>query len=372
MAGRVVLHVGAMKTGTSFVQSVLGANQELLADRDVRFLGGRFGVQSRAVHDLLNLPQQPARNKRKWRKLVAPVPDMESGTAVVSMEFLSFAHERHVRAALRPFREAGARVEVVLTVRDQFRVIPAQWQTYTRNFGEDSWEDYLRHIEASRGTRGQRTRAYRTFHRAQDVETVLGRWSTAPGVAKTHIVTVPPATAPREELWLRFCAAAGIDGSGADLSDVHDNVSLGYGSCDLLRRLNPHLADVPPRLYRKGMRAVSREALAPLREAEGRPQLDRKGAEYAKLLNQQLRESMSDSRFDLYGDLLDLPVPDDVSDHPRKPVAAPEDDVRRAAGSVLDHLETLPEVTIGARPSRLDDLVAATATALRQAHGWGE
>ncbi|WP_067436873.1 hypothetical protein [Nocardioides jensenii] len=371
MTGRIVLHIGAMKTGTSFVQSVLGNNQEMLAERGAIFLGSSFGVQSRAVRDVLNLPKQPGRNKRKWRSLVQPVARMEAGqTAVVSMEFLSFASDRHMGPFLNPLRNSGARIEVILTVRDQSRVIPAQWQTYTRNFGDEPWPDYLRRIEPSRSRRVTRSRAHRTFHRAQDITPMLERWSTAHGIATTHIVTVPPPDAPREELWDRFCAAAGFDGSGVDLDDVHDNTSLGFGSCDFLRRVNSHLADVPPRTYRVGMRALARDVLAPLRAEESRPALDRRAAEYAATLNQQLREAMSDSRFELYGRLDDLPVPTTFSDQPRKAASVPDDEVRRATTAVLDHLESAAGVDVGPRASKLDDLVAQAAQGLRRANDW--
>lgn len=371
MAGRIVLHIGAMKTGTSFVQSVLGNNQELLAERDAVFLGGAFGVQSRAVRDVLNLPKQPGKNKRKWRALVQPVGAMDPDTtAVVSMEFLSFASDRHMGPFLNPLRNSHATIEVILTVRDQSRVIPAQWQTYTRNFGDESWPDYLRRIEPSRSRRVTRSRAHRTFHRAQDITPMLERWSRAHGIAKTHVVTVPPPDAPRSELWDRFCAAAGFDGSGVDLDDVHDNTSLGFGSCEFLRRVNAHLADVPPRRYRVGMRALARDVLAPLRASESRPVLDRRAAEYAATLNQELREAMSDSRFELYGSLDDLPVSSGFPDLPRKAASAPEAEVRAATLAVLDHLEATTDVAVGARPSKVDDLIATAGQALRRANGW--
>ena len=68
MDRRVVLHIGTMKTGTSFIQSVLGNNQAALAESGVEFPGG-FGVQARAVREMLKLPQQPRRNSRRWTKL---------------------------------------------------------------------------------------------------------------------------------------------------------------------------------------------------------------------------------------------------------------------------------------------------------------
>ncbi|MEZ5096667.1 MAG: hypothetical protein R2731_11460 [Nocardioides sp.] len=249
MSARVVLHIGTMKSGTSFIQSVLGANQRELAAQGCVFLGGRFGAQSRAVRDIYRLPAQPRRNRRRWARLAAQARELDAGAALVSMEFLSFAGDAAVAEFLEPLE--GLDVRVVLTVRDQFRAIPAQWQTYTRNFGTDAWPAYLRAIQAPR-LRGTRpSRAYSTFHRAQDVVPMLQRWGHAAGVSGLDVVTVPGPGAPRDELWRRFAAVAGVPQGVVDLERSRDNPSLGFASCDYLRRLNTHLADVAPRRYRR-------------------------------------------------------------------------------------------------------------------------
>ena len=149
MGRRVVLHIGAMKTGTSYVQSVLGSNKDELVGTGVEFLGG-FARQTKAVRDVLRLPKDERRNRRRWEKIARAAHEMDGHTGIVSMEFLSFAAPRHVEAFLAPLE--GLDVRVLLTVRDQLRVVPAQWQTYTRNLGTDDWSGYLRAIEASPGS----------------------------------------------------------------------------------------------------------------------------------------------------------------------------------------------------------------------------
>ena len=121
MAGRVVLHIGAMKTGTSYLQSVLGSNTQALEDAGFTFLGGKFGQQALAVRNVLNLPKTPRKNKVRWAALAQEAHKLDGRTGIVSMEFLSFAGPRHVRAFLEPLE--GLEVEVIVTVRDQFRVI---------------------------------------------------------------------------------------------------------------------------------------------------------------------------------------------------------------------------------------------------------
>ena len=51
--GRLVLHVGAMKSGTTFVQSRLFAHRELLRERGVRVPGQKRRSQVLAVQQLV-------------------------------------------------------------------------------------------------------------------------------------------------------------------------------------------------------------------------------------------------------------------------------------------------------------------------------
>lgn len=362
--GRVVLHVGAMKTGTSYLQSLLGHNQEALAEAGFDFLGGRFGVQARAVRDILSLPKEPKRNRRGWARIAKEARQLDGRTGLVSMEFLSFAKRRHVEAFLKPLE--GLEVEVVMTVRDQLRTVPAQWQTYTRNFGTEDWGTYLRAIEG--GRRARDSRGHMTFHRAQDVLPALERWGSAPQVSRVHVLTVPAdPEAPRDELWHRFRAATGIPDIPVDMEQTRDNASLGFGSCDLLRRMNPHLADVRPARYRNGIVTLAREVLVHRRPEESKPQLDRRAAKWARARNEELREGLG--RYELHGTLDDLPVPDDLRDHPRKVPSEAPDEVVAAGRAVWAHLAPQAGAT-AEPPSRPDALAEGVAALLRTVRGW--
>jgi hypothetical protein len=367
VAERVVLHIGTMKSGTSFVQSALASNPAVLDAAGGRYLGETFGRQAKAVRDVFRRPRRPRRHQR-WRALAREAGSFEGDAGIVSMEFLSFAQDGQLAPFLEPL--ADLPVEVVLTVRDQFRAIPAQWQTFTRNFGTDDWGTYLRRIDGSAFGRARRSRAAVTFRRAQDVTGILERWSADPRVARVTVVTLPPPGAPREELWRRFCQAARLPAEGAELGEVHENTSLGYASCDLLRRLNVHLDDVRPRFYRKAMRPLAREALAPLRDSETRPELDHRGAELAAELNRRIRDAVARGGHELVGSLDDLPVPDHV-DAPHQVVPPPPDDVRRAALAVRSCAAAALDVPPGPAPGGLEDLVAETARLLRKANRWG-
>lgn len=366
MADRVVLHIGTMKSGTSFLQSALMANRKPLRKAGYRFLGKTFGKQTRAVRDVLGKDGRKS-GLAAWTELAEEARAFKGEAGIVSMEFLSFARRPQIAAFLEPL--AGMEVEVLITVRDQFRAIPAQWQTYTRNFGTDDWATYLQRIRSDE-PEDRRSRAVETFTRAQDVATMVERWNSQSQVAQTVVVTVPDPTAPREELWERFCAAVGIPTGRMSLEGLHSNPSVGYASCDLLRRMNTHLGDVRPKEYRNGVRPLTREVLVPLRAEESRPELDRESAAFARALNERIRSTTSSHSLPMIGSLDELPLPDDLSAYPEEVPPAPEPEVRRAAEAAWQHLAGRLGVPEAARPTDLDTLAEDTAALLRRLRGW--
>lgn len=368
MSERIVLHIGAMKTGTTFLQTTLERNSALLSDAGVDFTGNRFAYQTRAVSAALKGAGEKGRRYRRWRRLARAARQSEQDVSLVSMEFLSFAEDPQIRQLLKPLR--GLQVDVVMTVRDQFLVAPAQWQTHCRNNGTSDWGTYLRQIEPGLAGRPRRNDAYRTFHRAQDVDRTLQRWASFRRVGDVHVVTVPGRDAPQDELWSRFFDVVGVSPPPVDFGVAAPNTSLGYGSCDLLRRLNEHLDDVSGGRYRKGMRQLAREVLAQRRDLESRPVLDRRGAEYARGLNEQLRESLTRNGYVLHGSLDDLPVPASLEEYDAKPAPVPEPETRSAAEAAWDYLTDRAGAQGGKRPSSLDALVRENARLLREVHGW--
>ena len=367
MAHRIVLHVGTMKSGTSFLQSVLMANPEALARQGSSYLGQTFGRQSRAVRQMFKTHRNRARFSRPWLALAEEARAYDGAVGVISMEFLSFANDRKVRELLAPY--SGLDVRVVVTVRDQFRAIPAQFQTFTRNFGTDAWPGYLQHIQAPLGSPERETRAYTTFHRAQDSVPIIERWSRAKGVGGLEVVTVPPPGAPRELLWERFCAAGGLDPAGFELDGLHANESIGLASCDYLRRLNTHLADVRPAKYRSGIRPLVSGVLAPLRDDEPRPELGAVAAAYAGRRNHEIRAAVERLGVPVTGTLADLPI-DDPQSVP-EPNDPPDHQVVRAARAVVEHCSASLGRPVPDLGGDLDDTVARSARLLRRMQRWG-
>lgn len=329
MPKHLVLHVGAMKTGTSFLQAALQDRTEALAAESVSFLGDKFVRQSRAVSGML--ARDESQDTDAWRRLARRARKQDEQTSIVSMEFLSFADADQAAEMVSYFKRTE--VTVVLTVRDQLSTIPAQWQTFARNRGAADWPEYLRHIRRT-GPLKRRSHARHTFRRAQDVPRIIKAWE---GVGDLVVVTVPPSSAPRTELWDRFCEAARIPAVPLDVDRLRANESLGYASCEALVGLNPRLKDLTGAQYRKGVRPLARDALSPLRGEGGRPVLDRAAAEFALGRNERFREVLATQR--VIGSLEDLPVTTDLSARPEQAPAAAPADVLAAAQAMWRHLE---------------------------------
>jgi hypothetical protein len=228
----IVLHIGAMKTGTSYLQSVLEENKALLVDRGVLWPGTSWKDQRLAAQDLLASGRKGTSDVKLWGPFAEKLLSHRGEMSLVSMEFLSFAPADVVERAMESL--APARVRVVLTARDLGRAIPAQWQESMQNMHDWSYSDYLDGIMSDHSVE---TKEGRHFWVRQDWATILRNWQ--PWVQPDDLVfaTLPPSGAPTETLWLRFCAAVWIDPQGFDL-DGFENDSLGAVSAELMHRVS--------------------------------------------------------------------------------------------------------------------------------------
>lgn len=236
MAERVVLHVGLMKSGTSFLQQALRHNRVRLHEQGVLF-PSPWKRQVQAVKDISTRglrDQPPLADDGPWRSLLDEVRRWD-GTAVLSMEFLGprgLAKAREIVGAFGP-----AEVEVVISVRDLARTIPAMWQESLQNRGTWTWEEYLAGVEGEDRTNPGPGRAFWT---RQDAPGITEVWQEAAGRDRVTVLTVPPPGAPPGLLWERFASLLPIDATGIDL-DVRTNPSLGLASLLVLRELNQRL-----------------------------------------------------------------------------------------------------------------------------------
>ena len=126
--GRVVyLHVGAPKTGTTYLQDRLALNSHALARHDVFYPLSLHASQFRPALDLLDMPWGGLQEDvdGEWDALMGRVRRL-SGTVVISHEILAAAKPAQVRKAMAGLE--GSEVHLVYSARDLARQIPAEWQ----------------------------------------------------------------------------------------------------------------------------------------------------------------------------------------------------------------------------------------------------
>ena len=234
VAERVVLHIGAMKSGTSFIQNVLNKNREVLQEHGLRFACDRWKQQVSAVHDLIDHgtnDQPPFAPDGPWNELVDDIAAWP-GTAIVSMEFLAPRQRPKIEIVKDAFK--GSDLQVVLTARDLARSLPAMWMETMQNRGVRTWEEFLDSVREDEGKPGQ------WFWRNQRISGISERWSEAVGRDHFTLVTVPPKGAPPSTLWDRFASVAGIPEGICDL-EVRSNPGIDAASAMVLRAVNERL-----------------------------------------------------------------------------------------------------------------------------------
>lgn len=335
MAGapRLVLHIGAMKTGTTYLQNLLGANAEHLAEQGWWVPDQRRVVKAvREVMALTDRGRGGPTEFPRWERLMEAARDRAGHGTVVSMEFLSFADRKRLQRVVRS--SAGLDLGVVVTARDATAALPSQWQSLTRNGHPHSWPDFAVGIRSSR--LGAKAPGVDAFRRTQDLPRIVETWSRAVAPESFWAVTVPRAPAPRTLLWERFLTCLEVDPAGTITEAAFDNPQVGYGTCEVLRRVNARGLDAfKASAYRKIVRQIVRGHLLGLRDQQSRPRLDRATAQFAVGLNERTRTVLAE-RTTLVGDLDDLPTTLDVYEPDRfdagdRPVQVGEAEVLAAA-----------------------------------------
>jgi hypothetical protein len=299
LAQRVVLHVGAMKSGTSYLQSLMTTNRELLATRALLFPGRVWRDQVSGVAEVLQRERVAIPPEHgAWQALVDEIAAWH-GTGLISMEFLGPVGLQKIERVVSSF-PAGS-VEAVVTARDLNRSIPAMWQESLKNGRSFTFDEYVAGIREHEGPGN-------AFWREQTIAAMCRRWSDVVGLDRVTLVTVPPPGAAHAELWHRFSTAIGIEGGDVE-SPPKGNESLGAASAEVLRRLNDRVDDLAYPEYAPVVKhRLAKDVLAVRRELE--PALGLEVPEWLPELSTRMIERLRDLGVRVVGDLSDLnPVP---------------------------------------------------------------
>lgn len=231
--------MGVAKSGTTYLQKVLFDNRSLLEQHGVRYPAPRRDAHFLASMDLRGSGFEghtyPAA-EGAWGHLVRAANAFD-GSVVVSHETFARTPADLVETAVSAF---DGEVHVVVTARDLGRQIPAVWQERVKNRHTDTYAEFLERI--LRSPQGRRRRG--GFWVPQDLAALVGRWAEAVGPERVTVVTVPPAGTDPQELWRRFARAVELPDLDYAFPDAGANQSLGIVEAELLRRVNPLVAEL--------------------------------------------------------------------------------------------------------------------------------
>jgi hypothetical protein len=345
MADRITIHIGTMKSGTTYLQNVLRGFDEPLREagwlypttwesgREVpsheRAIGGIVGSAIPWVTLDTQVSRRPA-----WERLHEAAGAWD-GPVLLSAEALAVMDPPGIETLLRALPGTGFRI--VLTARDLGRVLPSSWQQHIRNGRTDSYDDYLSAIRIARDDPASAA-AGNTFWRSYRLTDVVRRWQAGPGVEEVVVATVP-RSAPPAELWLRFREAVGLPSSvpGAPPEVPRVLAHVGATAPEALiveafvRQLEAQ--GVPPAVRAARVRRVMVDALLP-RSERGTPL--RLPARWVDEIAGWAREDLDGLRglgVRVVGSLDDLQVTDRGVDGP----IAPPEEVAAAAAVALLH-----------------------------------
>ena len=303
MTGPVVyVHVGAPKTGTTYLQDMLFRNRDRLAAAGVLYAADRFDAHFLAALDLLQLPWAGLGEEAsgRWTELADRVRHWD-GTAIISAEVLASATAEQADQALQSL--APAEVHVVYSARDLARQVPAEWQEQVKHRKGVSYADFLRDLVSEEPSQ----ESSRWFWAVHDWPGVLRRWGAVLPADRVHLVTVPPPGGPAHQLWERYRELFGIDPASCPERTNRGNPSLGAAETSLVRAINQRVNDVlPSGHYRYLVRELIGHRTLALRTGVQRVTLPPRLHDWATTCTERWRHEVQERGYDVIGDLDEL------------------------------------------------------------------
>jgi hypothetical protein len=370
-ARRIVLHVGAPKSGTTFLQGAMWSQRDALLAQGFRLPGER---ERDMFHGAIEVREsfgtwgfRPEQLQGTWSRLCDEARGF-AGTTIMSHELLGAATPEQVAAATAALE--GEELHVVFTARDLTRQVTSEWQERIKNGSTRSFTTHCASIE--RQIREDSLTG--KFWRSQDPVGVLGRWAAQLPPDRVHVVVCPPPGTAPEELWHRFGAACGFDARAIELAVASgsSNKTLGAVQASVLRRVNvaldgrirqPHYASVVKRQF--AQRALARQGSpSPACPAELVDLL----MSFAAERNQELRSR----GYFVHGDLAELlPAPERLESADDPDAVAVEAELDAAVAVIAEMLVDKAERAARSQPAKSGAPVATSRLGrrlLRKAH----
>ena len=228
MAKRKIVHVGQMKSGTTFVQNTLSQNRERLLKAQVLYPGKKIN-QQHACYGLCGQDIYWVRNAVGWQPLATALIDEVNGydgDVIISCEALSCMPEPGVQ---RFVEKLGSVDEVIITVRNLPSTILSAWQQHVKRGGQNSLSNFFERLQTTRESSQGLWRNYSYGNTA--------KWWSPYGEVRFIVVE----SFKREELPEIVLQAADVRRDSiapVDLNAEQQNVSLMWEDVEVLRRIN--------------------------------------------------------------------------------------------------------------------------------------
>jgi hypothetical protein len=304
-ARRAYLHIGAPKTGTTYLQQVLWTNRKALSQAGVLYPYGYANEHFHAMLDVRNLRWGGAPADRfagTWDRVAERVREWTGDTALLTNEVLAGASVETVRRiaeSLQPYE-----VHVVFTARDFARQMVSDWQEHIKHKHSPTLEDFVTDLREY-GLHAPPPFG-EMFWGLHDAAYVLSRWDKVVPAGHIHLVTIPSSDGPTDALWQGFCSVTGLDPDGYTQPVERANRSVGLVEAELLRRLNKHVKQLDER----GYDVFVRQRLAQLLAGRSpNPALPSAHHEWVLERSHELVAALEPRGYDVVGDLKEL-VPD--------------------------------------------------------------
>lgn len=253
----VYLHIGPVKTGSTYLQSIMWNSRDLLRARGLLLPADHDNEHFLAANDvqdgkfvLIDLPEADG----IWDKVAGRARSWP-GPVLISHELLGFSESDHIRRIVDSL--APSTLHLIVMARCRADVLPSLYQEKIKMVDPDqSWGDFLAEYRHSEGP-----------------------WSQAPGVLvqrwlphidrdRVHVVTVPKRGAGGHLLLYRFAGVLGLDLTELRIDDADTNTSLDAVEVELLRVVTARTA---ARLDRRAQRDLINAHLVPLLRELDRP-----------------------------------------------------------------------------------------------------
>lgn len=254
---KTIVHIGQMKSGTTYIQNSFHQNREELYRQGWLYPGKLFNHQH-ACYGICGGDIPWIRSGREWEQLGSDFLDEINASGkdvILSAEALSCMDEKGVASFIEKIKGVD---KVVITVRNFHRVVLSAWQQSIKGGGVKSLSDFIHHIGFCRSENIGMWKNYSFGDSAR----IWGEY------APVEII-VADGSRPSSYLLEKFCESCGVGKvSEPKLDSSQENKSLKREDAELLRTLNIINKEMPKKSRDEYIRWLLKKGLFPAASLE--------------------------------------------------------------------------------------------------------